>query len=406
MGSERPLVAWEAALAQVVEQASPLPAEDVRIEEGLGRALAAEVLAKRTVPPWDNSAMDGFALRSAEVDAVPVTLPISHVVFAGAKEVSPLPPGHAAKIMTGAPIPAGADCVLPKERAKELGDKVELHERPSPGQFIRPKGEDAVLGAPLIAQGALLGVPEAQLLWAQGISSVRAPRRPKVAILASGDELSAIDAPFSGGVVDTNSPALALRVRACGGTPTVLGIAKDDRAALRALFERARDHDLVLSSAGASVGDRDFVLEVLTELGVTLHFTRLAIKPGKPLVFGSRGSTLFFALPGNPASALVTFELFVRPALRRLLGLPAHQGSEVTAKLATPLRKQAGLTHFVRVRTERRGDELWAIPLETQSSGAVRSTQQASHLLVFPADATVLLEGQAARLMPVGWYGP
>ena len=389
------LLPVEEARAQVLALAAPLPAEWVSLEEALGRTLAEDVTAQRTLPPWDNSAMDGYAVRSEDLKApAPVRLSVVETVYAGATPKREVGPGACARIMTGAPLPAGADAVVMRERTRPVpdgggADAVDILE-PVEGQVLLPRGTP-------------LGIPELGLLWAQGLLSAPVPRAPRVAILSTGDELCRADEPPQGRIVDTNAPSLALAVRRAGGVPSLLGIARDTRDSVEAALSRLDGFDVVLTSAGVSVGERDYVKEVLAALGVEQHFWRVAIKPGKPLVVGRRGSTLFFGLPGNPTSSLVTFELFVRPALRRLLGHADVEPGRVSGRLEGRLSKPPGLAHFVRVTAAWRGDGLWARPLATQTSGVLRSAATATHLLHFPREASSLAHGDPIELLPLSW---
>lgn len=405
--SGRPeLLGVGSAQQQVLGALRPLPSEWVRIEEALGRTLVEDVRAQRTLPPWDNSAMDGYALRAADVVTAPTRLRVVETIHAGGHATRSLGPAEAMRIMTGAPVPSGADVVVMQEKTRRAPDGawVEVLEVPQPGQSIRSAGEDARVGEVLLPAGTTLGIAEAALLWAQGRTEVSVPRRPRVALLTTGDELCRIDEAPDGRIVDTNTPALALAVARAGGVPTILGIAPDEEAAVHALFARAQGFDVVVSSAGVSVGDRDHVRGALDALGVKVHFWRCAIKPGKPILFGTTPGTAWFGLPGNPTSSLVTFELFVRPALRTLLGHRAALPVPVWGRLTQPLKKAPGLTHFVRVAAKVGVDDLEATPLTSQTSGALRSAA-ASHLLVFPADATELAPGARVALLPVSWAG-
>ncbi|CAM3257259.1 molybdopterin molybdotransferase MoeA [Corallococcus sp. ZKHCc1 1396] len=400
------LLPVEEARARILERCAPLPTEWVSGDEALGRALAEDVLARRTLPPWDNSAMDGYAVRAEDLRGpLPVRLAVGETVFAGRLPVRELTPGTCARIMTGAPLPQGADAVVMRERTRAIAgaDTVEILEAVAPGNFIRPRGEDAREGDVLARRGTPLGIPELGLLWAQGMTSVPVPRRPRVAVLSTGDELCRADEPPEGRIVDTNAPALALAVRRAGGLPTMLGIARDTQEAVQEALARTDGFDVVLTSAGVSVGDHDFVKAALEALGVEQHFWRVAIKPGKPLVVGQRGPTLFFGLPGNPTSSLVTFELFVRPALRRLLGLEDVEPPRVSGRLEGRLTKQPGLAHFVRVTATWRAGELWAKPLGTQTSGVLRSASAATHLLHFPRESSSLTDGSHVELLPLSW---
>ena len=329
------------ALARILGDLEPLPEEWAALEEALGRSLVNDVVARRTQPPWDNSAMDGYAVRTADLAAVPAVLTVVDVVHAGATPGRAVGTGEAVRIMTGAPVPPGADAVVMQERTRSLGGaglgRVEVLEAPAPRANVRDAGEDAREGEVLLRAGTALGIPELSLLSAQGMTAVQVPRRVRVAIVATGDELCRPDEAPAGRIVDTNSLAVSLAVRRAGGVPGVLGIAPDRPEAVEAFLARAMDHDLVLTTAGASVGEHDFVRPALERLGVAMDFWRVAIRPGKPLAFGRRGTTRVFALPGNPTSSLVTFELFVRPALCRMGGDARLDRPVVTARALSPI---------------------------------------------------------------------
>ncbi len=403
-----PLPAPEAQ-DRILHDLVPLPEVWVALEEALGFGLTSEVRARRTQPPWDNSAMDGYAVRSADAGHTPVTLTVVGVVHAGDQPTQSVGAGEAVRIMTGAPMPPGADAVVMQERTRAIpGEglgRVELQEPVAVRQNVRDAGEDARAGEVLLPAGTVLGIPELALLSSQGMTSVRVPRRPRVAIVATGDELCRPDEEPEGRIVDTNSVAIALAVRRAGGIAQVFGIARDRPEEVEQLIRQGLDHDVVLTSAGASVGEHDHVRPALERLGVAMDFWRVAIRPGKPLAFGRRGATRVFALPGNPTSSLVTFELFVRPALLRLVGRQAPLPVPVQARSGVDLKKNKGLAHFIRVVLSWRDGEPWADPLPTQTSGAVRSAVSATHLLHFPMDAMSVRRGDPVELLPVGW-GP
>ncbi|AKQ65777.1 Molybdopterin biosynthesis protein MoeA [Myxococcus hansupus] len=408
MNDSATLLPEEEARSRILALCAPLPTEWLALDDALGRVLAEDVAAQRTLPPWDNSAMDGYAVRSADLTGpLPTRLTVGETVYAGATPARALEPGVCARIMTGAPLPEGADAVVMRERTRPAGnngaDQVEILEAVTPGHFVRPRGEDAREGQVLLEGGTPLGIPELGLLWGQGRQSAPVHRAPRVAILSTGDELCHVDEPPQGRIVDTNAPSLALAVRRAGGIPTLLGIARDTRDSVGAALSRADGFDVVITSAGVSVGERDYVKEVLAAMGVEQHLWRVAIKPGKPLVVGRRGATLFFGLPGNPTSSLVTFELFVRPALRRLLGHAPRAPGRVPGRLEGRLSKPVGLSHFVRVTAAWREGSLWARPLATQTSGVLRSAAAATHLLHFPREASSLDEGDAVELLPLSW---
>jgi len=408
MPDPAPLPATEAQ-ERILHDLAPLPEVWTALDEALGFGLTSDVLATRTQPPWDNSAMDGYALRSADAVRAPVSLRVVGVVHAGDQPTREVGPGEAIRIMTGAPMPPGADAVIMQERTRALPGEglgvVELQETVRVRQNVRDAGEDARAGEVLLSAGTVLGIPELALLAGQGLASVRVPRRPRVAIVSTGDELCRPDEEPGGRIVDTNSVALALGVRRAGGTPYVLGIARDRIEDVEALIRQALEYDVVLTSAGASVGEHDHVRPALERLGVAVDFWRVAIRPGKPLAFGRHGRTRVFALPGNPTSSLVTFELFVRPALLRLVGRRAPLPPPVQARSGVDLKKNNQLAHYIRVVLSWQGGEPWADPLPTQTSGAVRSAVSATHLLHFPMDAMSVRRGDPVQLLPVGW-GP
>ncbi|MGQ0504036.1 MAG: molybdopterin molybdotransferase MoeA [Myxococcaceae bacterium] len=400
MNTDMSRIEVEDAVQRLLELVPAPVLEEVSVSEAIGRAISEPVRARRTLPPWDNSAMDGYAVRAEDT---PGSLKIGEVIFAGARPTRSITQGTCARIMTGAPLPQGANAVVMQEHVRIEGDQVGVPAA-NPQQNVRPSGEEAREGELLLEAGTPLGIPEAGLLWGQGIQRVRVPRRPRVAILSTGDELCSLEAVTEDRIVDTNSLALEVAVRRAGGTPTRLGIAPDRLDAVEALLRQTAEFDLVLTSAGVSVGEKDFVREAMTSLGVKLSFWRVALKPGKPLAVGTRGKTIFIGLPGNPTSSLVTFELFVRPTLRRWLGLrePAHaaQGGIAGAPYA---KAPGGVVHFVRVRAVWEKDEWVVYPLSSQSSGALRSAVSATHLMRVPKESSGVASGERVELIPVSW---
>jgi molybdopterin molybdotransferase len=401
------MLSVEEAKEKIQSLASSLPQEWTSVESAIGRAVVQPVVARRTLPPWDNSAMDGYALRSVDAKSAPVRLRVLETIFAGHMPTREIGKGQCSRIMTGAPLPQGADAVVMQEKVRTTSDpdEVEILEAAAPRSNVRDRGEDAREGEVLLPEYTSIGIPEAGLLWAQGILQVSVPRRPLVAILATGDELSRADEEPNGKIVDTNSPSLAAAISRLGGLPRRLGIAKDNLDEIAKRLREASAADVVLISSGASVGERDFARNALEAIGAQIHFWRVAIKPGKPLALASIGQSLCFALPGNPTSSLVCFELFVRPALRRMMGHQQPDTLPVPARTEISLDKRAGLTHFVRVRARWERDELWAAPLASQTSGAISSAASATHLLIFPAPATRLNPGDPVQLLPLSWVG-
>jgi len=350
--------------------------------------------------------MDGYAVRAADLAqasaAVPLELPVVYEVAAGGQSPRALAVGEAARIFTGAPVPPGADTVVRQEDTEQEGDRVRISVAPPLREHIRSAGEDLAEGDRVLEAGDCVRSPEIGLLASLGRSVIAVHQRPRVAILSGGDELVEPDGDIRDGrIVSSNSYTLAAQCREVGAEPVYLGIARDRPEDLEARVRAGLRADCIVSSAGVSVGDHDHVRPVLEKLGCRLDFWGVNIKPGYPVTFGvfdgpgqeGRGGPLVFGLPGNPVSASVTFEQFVRPALRKMLGHRALFRPTVHARLGEPLRKKAGRLHFVRVQLERRGKEVVASSTGSQSSGVMRSLSLAQGLLVFPADETELAEG-------------
>ena len=408
MGAVRTGVKVAEARKIVLEWAAvPLPAETVAAQQALGRVLAEPVRSSRTLPPADCSAMDGFALRAADLTGVspgaPRRLKVAFEVRPGGPSPPPLPAGQAARIFTGAPLPPGADSVVRQEEARALPEAVELQSVPELGAHVRRAGEDVRAGDVVLERGVGLGPAELGMLASLGRSVVRVHRRPRVALLSSGDELVEPDADASGGrIVGSNVYALAAQCREAGAEPLNLGIARDTPEELEERIRAGLGADLLVSSAGVSVGDHDHVRPVLEKLGCRLLFWGVRMKPGYPLAFGRferEGGPLVFGLPGNPVSAMVTFELFVRPLLLRLAGWRACFRPLLPAVLGEPLRKKPGRQHFVRVRLERRGERWVAHSTGSQSSGVLRSMVLADGLLAFGEDETELAAGAPVSVL-------
>ena len=392
------------AQALIAQAITPLPAQSVTIDDALGRCLTDDVQASRTLPPWDNSAMDGYAVRAADLAPGSATLSVVEEIHAGALPRHRLEAGQCARIMTGAPLPDGADAVVMQERSTRLdGGHVRLDDRPSPGQHVRRRGEESAQGALLLPRGTPLGIPELGRLLGQGLTHANVHRAPRVAIASSGDELTPVGQVAEGKLVDTNSPMVAALVRRALGVPTALGLAPDRLDAVQALFAQGLEHDVLITTAGVSVGERDYAREALERLGVSMSFWKVAMKPGKPLAFGSRGSTLVFGLPGNPVSALVTFELFVRPALLALQGHTDTMPRLTRGQLTQAVKKPAGLHHFVRATVRYEQGKALATPLGSQTSGVLASASTASALVSLPPDLVDPRAGAEVDLISVSW---
>jgi molybdopterin molybdotransferase len=385
----------------------------VAVHAALGRVLREPIVAPYTAPMWPNSAMDGYAMRSADVRAAttdaPVTLPVLGTIAAGGRAPAQLDAGTAWRIMTGAPVPPGADSVIRVEDTDGGTTTVTIRDARDAGRNVRPRGEDFGQGDLLLAPGTVLGPAQLGLLAACGRATVRVGTPPRVAILASGDELVTTDrfAEVLAGdrIVSTNSVTLAAAVAEAGGVPHDLGIVADDPDAMRARVAEALDAgaDVLITSGGISVGAFDHTKDVLASLGASLDLWRVRMRPGGPFAFGMVRGVPWFGLPGNPVSALVTFAIFVRPALRALQGDPAPVPRLVPCVLAEPVHTQAPLTHFLRARLTRIDGEplLRASLTGPQGSGLLTSVARANALVVVPHDVSELPAGAVVDALPL-----
>jgi molybdopterin molybdotransferase len=383
----------------ILGSVQPLGAETVGIGEATGRILAEEVRSGISIPPADNSAMDGFAVRADDVARVPATLRVVLDLPAGKRADRKLAPGEAARIMTGAAIPEGADAVVMVEDTTSDGDQVRIQVAANPGQNVRRAGSDVRPGTPVAGPGTVLRAPHLGMLAALGRTQVAVRARPRVAVLATGDELVEPDRLRDDGrIVSSNSYALAAALREIGAEPVYLGIAPDRPEEIAKSFRAALGCDAVISSGGVSVGDRDWIKQVLVELGGRMRLWRVRMRPGAPLAFTCVGGKPVFGLPGNPVSTLVTFELFVRPALLAMMGHTRVYRAVDPARLDEDLTKPAGRAHFVRVTLERRDGALRARPTGDQSSGILLSMVRADGLACLAEETT---RAAAGELVPV-----
>jgi len=404
------MIAVERALALVLEAARPLPPIAVDLDEAAGRILLEDIRADRDQPAWDKALMDGFAVIAASV-AAGRELSVAATIAAGADPatLAPLRPGETARIMTGAPLPPGADAVVPVEQSHETAaDRVRFEGAVRSGDHLARRGDDVRAGTTVLAVGDLLGPAEIGTLAACGRTRVQVGARPRVAVLATGDELVPADrTPGAGRLRNSNGPMLQALARRAGGDARDLGIAPDDPQALRDAIESGLDSDALVLSGGVSMGLYDLVGRVLREAGSEILFERVAIRPGKPFTFARRGSTLVFGCPGNPVSSYVIFQLFVRPALRRLASHPHPEWDAVAARLAAPVRQRPGREGFVQVRARFKDGRVEADPVPTTGSADLVSCARGNALAVlaagvaeFPAGSEVpviLLDDHADR---------
>ena len=386
---------YEDARKIILERVAPLGSELVSAFDAVGRVLAEDFSAPWEFPAWDNSAMDGYAIRAEDARA-PATLRLSAYIPAGSAGSEPLAPGTAAKILTGAPLPGGADAIVPLEEAEERDGAVSIAGPVRSGAHVRRRGEDIRAGEGILPAGTILGPPEVSLLASCSRLSVPVFRRPRVAVLSTGDELIEPGEPLGPGkIYNSNALALAAAVKQAGAEPTLLGIARDDFHSLRTLLAEGLRADALVTSAGVSMGDRDLVRQVLDELEVRQVFWKIEIKPGRPTAFAMRGGTPVFSLPGNPVSTLLTFEQFVRPALLRMMGHRKVFRPLVAATFQDEIPRKPGRVSFVRVRLERRGSELLAWSAGKQDTGILKTMIQADGIAVIPADRGNLRPGSA-----------
>jgi molybdopterin molybdotransferase len=387
------------ALTQILNHIYTLPTQAVSLEQALGRVLAADVSASINLPPFANSSMDGYAVRAHDTTGAaqdaPVRLAITADISAGAAPSQPIAAGQAARIMTGAPIPPGADAVIPvedtdgiwdKEAGAPLPSQVSIFRSVAPGAYVRPVGEDITAGEVVLRSGTTLRPQEIGVLAALGNATVSVIRRPRVAVLSNGNELVSVeDELVPGKIRDVNSYTLAGLIHTCGGDPLRLPIARDTPGEIRSLFEAAlaQQPDMIISSAGVSVGAADFIHDILRELG-QVDFWRINLRPGKPVAFGQVRGVPFFGLPGNPVSVMVTFDVLVRPALLKQGGHSADW--PLTTAITAEDITSDGRRSYLRVKLEYNDGELVATTTGTQSSGALMSMVLADGLMIVPED--------------------
>lgn len=395
------------ASERILARIGALSQETVATENAAGRVLAERIVAPIDSPPWDNSSMDGYAIRSADLVSPGIRLDVVEEVAAGAFPSRAIRAGEAMRVMTGAPVPDGADSVIRREDTDDDREAVTIELTRDAGKNIRRRGEDFHTGDLLFDRGESLSIAHIGALASAGIKSVAVNRRPRVAIISSGDELVELrdyDVALAGRkIVSSNSVTLAALVRDSGGEPVDLGIARDDPASLREKLELARDADLIVTSAGISVGDHDHVRDVFAALGGKLDFWKVRMRPGAPLAFGMLGSVPWIGLSGNPVSAMVTFELFVRPAIRRMLGHRALFRQTIPVTIGQPITLAAPLMHFLRATVNRTSSGTYVASLAgSQSSAVLTAMARANALLILPGDRLEIAAGEVHRALPLG----
>jgi molybdopterin molybdotransferase len=398
------MIEFEEARALVLSALKTRPPESVLLAEALGRTLARDIEARENIPPFDKATMDGYALKAEDVRTAgkeaAVELEVLEDLPAGRVSRRSVGRGQAVRIMTGAPLPKGADAVVMVEDTERSGGRVKVRRTVRPADNTGQAGEDLKKGEIVLERGAVIGPAETGLLAAAGLARVPVVRRPKLAVIATGDEIvEPGERKAAGQIRNSNGPALlAMAVRA-GAEAKYLGIARDSSSSLRAKLARAKEADILVLTGGVSVGDYDLVKDELGAVGVKPVFWQVRIKPGKPVFFGRRGSQLVFGLPGNPTSAMVTFLLFVQPAIERLLGRTNPGPRAGRAVLAEDIVLKPGRKQFLRGVLDAEGPVLTVAPYPDQKSGVLRSMARSRVLIVIQADVSRLEKGRDVEIL-------
>ena len=397
-GNIMSMIQVQEARDQILSKIKVKGVEKVSLGQALGRVLAEDVISGVNNPPLDNSAMDGYALIAEDIAAAtpesPVKLEVVEEIAAGYSAKGTLKPGQAMRIMTGAPIPAGANAVLMQEDTDKDGNFIHANDRADVEENIRKAGEDVQKGETVIKKGVTLSPAHIGMMAVVGRSQVAVGQRPTVAILSTGDEILELDQkPEGPQIYNSNGHMLAAQIRSAGGIPVYLGIAKDIEEDLMEKFEWALKSDIVVSSGGVSVGDYDLVKASLQKMGQEMLFWKVAMKPGKPLAFGRIGDTPIFGLPGNPVSSFVSFEQFVRPSLKKVMGCSNLMHQTVQAKLTRTIHKKPGRLHFLSAIVSSNNGEYTVTPAGEQGSGILKSAANANGLLIFPLEEAEIKKG-------------
>lgn len=391
------MISFQEARSTILQHVSAVTTESVALTECIGRVIAEELNAPWDMPAWDNSAMDGYAVRHEDCAQPDSLLTVSGFLPAGARaDGVQVAPGRAVRIMTGAPLPEGCTAIVPVEETDNGEEKVTIRSVVDKGQHIRFRGEDVSAGELFCRRGTVIRPPDVSMLASFGHALVPVFRRPVVAIVSTGDELIELGrSPASGEIINSNTLSLAAAVQEAGCTPRIIGIARDNREShLHKLSEGLRA-DALVTTAGVSAGDCDLVRDVLQELGVRQIFWKVAIKPGKPTAFGMFGQIPVFSLPGNPVSSLITFEEFVRPALLRMSGHSQVIRPCLKATLQADVKnKESDRTSFLRVRLESADGRLLAWTAGKQQTGLLKTLVNADAIAVIPPGKGLLLQGE------------
>jgi len=401
------MIQVEEALDTILSKIKFKGVEKVPLGQALGRVLAEDVVSRVNNPPLDNSAMDGYALIAEDIQSAtpenPVKLDVVEEIAAGYTAKGVLKPGQAMRIMTGAPIPSGANAVLMQEDTQKNVNAILCLDKADVDENIRMAGEDVKIGEEVIKKGTTLSPAHIGMMAVVGRSQIAVGQRPIVSILSTGDEILELDeTPEGPQIFNSNGHMLAAQIKSAGGIPVYLGIAKDTEKDLMEKFESALKADVVVSSGGVSVGDYDLVKSSLQKMGQDMLFWKVAMKPGKPLAFGRIGDTPIFGLPGNPVSSFVSFEQFVRPSLRKTMGCSDLSHKTVQAKLTRTIHKKPGRLHFLSSIVSWADGEYTVTPAGEQGSGILKSAANANGLLIFPLEAEEIKQGQEVAVQLLG----
>ena len=393
------LLSLDEAVRAVLDRVQALPTERVPLDAAAGRVLAEAARAAVDLPPFPSSAMDGFALRAEDT---PATLPVATAIAAGSPADRALAPGEAIAIATGGAVPDGADAVVPIEDVSSFDNRIEVPSRVESGAHVRPRGGDVQAGEVVVPSGTRLGAPQIAALAAGGVAEAVCGRRPRATVLATGTELRPPGSELAPGqIYEANSFLLAAALGSAGAAAERLPVAVDDEEAHREALGKALEADVVVTSGGVSVGPHDLVRRIEAELGVEEVFWGVAVKPGKPVSFGVRGSTLVFGLPGNPVSTLAGFELFVRPAVLALQGAADPGPRFLPGRLAGPVRCNPVREQLVRARSSTDSDDVLLEPVTGQESHMIVRAAGADALVRVPRGESELAAGAAVQYLPI-----
>ncbi|HEY4715899.1 MAG TPA: gephyrin-like molybdotransferase Glp [bacterium] len=396
------------AVEIILKSVNPMPAERISLTEATGRVLCNDVVAAIDIPYSDNSAMDGFAVRAKDTaDATgpsPKTLRIVDDIPAGTAPKKIIGMNECAKIMTGGIMPQGANAVVMVEFTEQTGKNLAIIKKGvREKENVRFKGEDIKAGSTVLKKGKIIRAQEVGLLAAIGRSSIMVHQRPRIAVLSTGNEIASIDEPIgSEKVFDSNSYALFSAAKEAGGSPVQMGIVRDIESELTAKLEECLSFDIIITSGGVSVGEYDITKKILSALGGEMKFSKVAIKPGKPFTFGLLNGIPFFGLPGNPASAFVSFEIFVRPAILKMLGMKNRIKRTLHGTMGADFKNKPGRTHFVRAYfSYSENGEITVSPCGVQGSGIISSLAEANCLIMITPEKSDVKKGEMVEIIPM-----